>query len=352
MSNRIFARSPFIIEINETSQTSSKIEIFLWNGTGSAPTDPTYTLSKAIPSSTNLQTLYNVSPYIREYFRFTSPSLNYNVTNQTLTSLSYCNVKIKRYKNTGTLLDTTTYYAFDGYGEYTNGYNYDRGAYLLDEGTYYYYYDSDLTASNTRVGDVTFEATASGKVKYTNLVSGATYTATGLTAGLRTQFRVYPTYWSSGNKMEILDSSNNVLRTYYFRPIEECKYTPIPIDFINKFGAWQREWFFKASNDFMELSNTEYNLMPQTLVNFNTYEGQTKTFNSNIKESIRVNTGWVNEDFKNTIQEILLSEKILIDSLPMRCKTKSLEKFKSINSKTINYTLEFDYNYNTLNNVI
>lgn len=352
MSNRIFARSPFLIEINETGQTSSKIEIFLWNGTGSAPSTPTYTLSKAIPSSTNLQTIYNVSPYVREYIRFATRPINYNTTNTTLTSTFYCNVTIKRYKNTSTLLDTTTYYAFDGYSDYTNGYNYDRGAYLLDEGTYYYYYDADLTYINTQAGDVTFEVTASGKVKYTNLVSGATYTATGLTAGMRTQFRVYPNYWADGNKMEILDSGNNVLRTYYFRPIEECKYTPLPIDFINKFGAWQREWFFKASNDSIEITNSEHNFFPQTLLNYNTLEGQTKTFNTNAKQSIRVNTGWVNEDFKETIQEIMLSERILIDSLPMRLKTKQIEKFKSINSKTINYTLEFDYNYNTLNNVI
>jgi len=39
----IFARSPYIIEINEAAQTSSKVEIFIWNGTGSAPSTPTYT---------------------------------------------------------------------------------------------------------------------------------------------------------------------------------------------------------------------------------------------------------------------------------------------------------------------
>ena len=65
-----------------------------------------------------------------------------------------------------------------------------------------------------------------------------------------------------------------------------------------------------------------------------------------------MNTGWVNEDFKNTLQEILFSEKILIDLLPVRLKTKQVDKQKSINSKNINYTLEFDYNYNTINNVL
>ena len=351
MSNRIFSRSPFIIEVNEALQTSSKIEVFLWNS-GTAPTSPQYTLSKAIPSTTNLQTLYNVSTLIREYIKFINPSLNYNSVGGSIDDKAFCNVKIKRYKNTSTLLSTTTYYGFDGYSEYVQGYNYDRGQYLLDEGTYYYYYEDSSTYDVTKVGDITLEVTSGDKVKYTNLVSGVNSTFTFASSGVKTVHRVNGTYWANGNKLEILNSSNTVLRTYYFRPIEECKYTPLPIDFVNKYGAWQREWFFKASYDNIEIQNTEYNLMPDVLPGYSYREGQTKTFNTNAKESIRVNTGWVNENFKNTIQEIMLSERILLNDLPVRCKTKSIEKFKSINSKTINYTLEFDYNYNTLNNVL
>ena len=122
MSNRIFARSPFIIEVNEALQTSSKIEVFLWNS-GSVPSSPQYTLSKAIPSTTNLQTLYNVSPLIREYIKFTNPSLNYNSVGTALFNQSYCNVQIKRYKNVSgiyTLLDTRTFRSFDGYRSYTD----------------------------------------------------------------------------------------------------------------------------------------------------------------------------------------------------------------------------------------
>jgi hypothetical protein len=47
----------------------------------------------------------------------------------------------------------------------------------------------------------------------------------------------------------------------------------------------------------------------------------------------------------------MLSEKILIDGKPAKLKTKSTELFKNINTKQINYTLEFEFNYNTINNV-
>jgi hypothetical protein len=352
MSNRIFARSPYIITINETAQTSSKIEIFLWNGTGSAPVSPTYTLSKAIPSSTAPSTHYDVSPYIREYINFNLRPINYNTTGATLGSTAYCNVTIKRYKNTSTLLNTTTYYAFDGYAEYSDGYNYDRGQYLLDEGTYYYHYDSDLTYINTKAGDLTLEVTAGQKVVYTNLVTNAVSTSTFPSSGLKTVFRVYGTFWDDGNKLEIKTSADAVLRTYTFRPIEECKYEVLPIDFVNKYGAWQREFLFKASNDTFNMTNQDFNIMNASIVSFKEFEGQKKTFNANGRESIKVNTGWVAESFKNTIKEIMLSEKIILNDLPVTIKTKQIELFKSINTKNINYALEFDYSFDTIMSII
>ena len=51
---KIFARSPYIIEIDESSVVGSKVELFFYY-TGSAPANPQYTLSKKVPSSTNLK---------------------------------------------------------------------------------------------------------------------------------------------------------------------------------------------------------------------------------------------------------------------------------------------------------
>jgi hypothetical protein len=64
----IFARSPYLIKIDEAGQSGSKIELFLSNTTFSV--SPQYTLSKLIPASNNLETLYDISPYIREYISF------------------------------------------------------------------------------------------------------------------------------------------------------------------------------------------------------------------------------------------------------------------------------------------
>ena len=105
----IFARSPYIVEISETGQDGSKLEVFIWNGTGIAPASPQYTLSKLIPASNNVKTYYNLSPYIREYITWNTRQEIYNTFPASNTS-QHCKVQIKRYKldsGTYTILDTT-----------------------------------------------------------------------------------------------------------------------------------------------------------------------------------------------------------------------------------------------------
>lgn len=341
----IFARSPYLIRIAESGQNGSKVELFLYNGS-SVPASPQYTLSKLIPASNNVETLYDISPYIREYIRFASCSAGGNsaVTNPTTERV---NVRVKRYKlvtSTYTLLDTVDYLAFDGSTYYESGYNYDLGNYGLDAGNYYYNPTSDA-------GKIRVTTGASFTARYTNL-STATVTTLAIASSTFDIPRVRTANVNEGNKVEILNASSAVQATWYFYPLEECKYTPVIIDFVNKYGAWQREFFFKASNDTFSVENTEYNLLQTNSYNYNTLEGQRKVFNTNGKKSIKVNTGWVAESWSEVLKQIMLSERILINNKPAKINTKSTELFKHINTKQINYTLDFEFAYDVINSVI
>ena len=86
--------------------------------------------------------------------------------------------------------------------------------------------------------------------------------------------------------------------------------------------------------------------------NYNTLEGQRKVFNANGKKSIKVNTGWVAETWSEVLKQIMLSERILIDNKPAKINSKSTELFKHINTKQINYALEFEFAYDVINSVI
>ena len=436
----IFARSPYIISINETGQVSSKIEIYLWNGTGSAPATPQYSLSKAIPSSTNTNTSYDISPYIREYLSHQSadepsvPSSSFTQLNTT----TWCNVKIKQFYFTDGLdyLGELNFYAFDGFTYYENGSNYDSGRFLLDSKKYYYNEDATYAGSvsmylnagekvkygegiststatvnsvligggsyeitNTTVtGDVTSFLSVGGYLYFTyvdDFASTATWTGTILSYsynsgtnkttitpnfggsvpvinGLRNNSNnqtlntgateVYiastsnwycvPRISGSLKKLYVLNSSNAVIKSWEFISVCEPKYTPVVIDFINKYGAWQKEFFFKASKTNIAIESNDYNVMQSSVSNYDTSQGQKRSFNTNGKETIMVNSGYVTEDFSDNIKELLMSERILVDSKPAICKTKSLELMKNINNHMINYSLEFEFAYNSINNVI
>lgn len=357
MANNIFARSPYIIEVSEIGQAGSKIEIFLWNS-GSAPSVPQHKLSKPIPSLTKIQTTYNISPYIREFINHNEWQTPYNTTSDTPSS-QWANVKVKRYKLSGgvyTLLDTITYFAFDGYGYYEEGYNVNLGQYFLTpENTYYYHYDENVIVGDTQLdsaGHFTFEQTGASFIEWTNLRTGATQSV-GLTgAVIKDTFRVYPTWYADGNVLRILDASLGVLAKYIFRPIHECRNEVYVCDFVNKYGAWQREFFFGASNETIESTSTTYNLMQTDLVDYSVLEGQRKEFNANGLRSIRVNTGIRDETMNTPLQELMLSERILLNGLPVKLRSKSLGKLKVINTKIINYALDFEYTYDIINSVV
>ena len=346
----IFARSPYILTINETGQTASMIQIFLWNGnTTPMPSSPAYTLSKNIPSSSSPATYYDLSPYIREFINHNTLQ---NVTsgNPVTPAAQWCWIGIKTFKKTtGGFVQfgsTITRRCYEGYGNYTDGANPNLFIAHLSPIDSYYYNDG---TGNT--GHITIEGASGYSIKYTNLVTGAIQTGSLATSNVNDWAKVYPTYLSAGNLVEIITGGSTVWSAT-FRPKDECKYTPVRCDFVNKFGAWQTEWFFKASNNSISVENTEYNLMPQTYPSYDVLEGQRKVFNTNAKEQIKVNTDWVDESYSEVIKQLMLSERILLDKSPVKINTKSTELFKSINTHMINYQLDFEYAYDTINSVV
>ena len=347
---RIFVRSPWLVEINEVGQTYTGIELFIWNDPASVPASPTYTLSKNVPSASNVQTIYNISEYVREYIEHATVQGIYTTTTATPTT-QWCNVRIKRYSD-GVLLDTTDHTAYNGFTLYEDGYDFNGGRSSHQSGTYFYYNSGVTPITNAlhyagffRVDGVT------GSIVWTNLSTGATVTESYTTTP--TDFPcVRNTWYDVGNKVEVKNLTGNVLYTYYFRPLEECRYDVVTCDFVNKAGSWQRTFFFKASYENLEVESTKYNFMMGDLPDYSIYDGQFREFNTNAKRVMRVNTGFVNDFYASILEELMMSERVMLNGLPAMLRTKTLDKQKQINTKMINYTLEFEMAYNALNNVV
>jgi len=352
--SRIFSRSPYIVEIDESGQTSSKIELTLWTS-GVEPNEPQYILSKNIPASNLTQTLYNVSPYIREYFDFNEYSSSAGSYGLATPVKFRVNVRIKRFATTSSgesELDNTLYYAFDGFGKYEEGNNPDLGQVLLSQGTYSYHKTNDYNSQAGLSGSITIDAKAGDVVTYTKLNSNIVHAVTIATDGVKEFDRLYTLYRGFGNRVSYTDSNGDVIWTATFKPIEECKYTPVYIDFINRYGAWSRMFMYKTSKKSLSVTSNDYNLMQSSLPNYDVKEGQRKQFNVNGQESIKVNSGWVHEDFGSHLQELIMSERVLVNNRPAKCKTTSLDIQTGLDNKTISYSLDFDFNNDFINSVV
>ena len=358
------SRSPHIITIDEPSQTSTRIELYLWN-TGSQPLDPQYTLSKKIPSSNNTATYYNISPYTQEYYRFTTFQNIYNVYDQAISTNFVVQYVVEKFKTVGGVespAGTESGEFMNGYGYYMEGQNpLNFTTVGLDEGTYLYNYDSSIAASqaNAMAGTIdVFFSDSNFFIRYTNLRTNVQTDIPFSTTGVRTFPRVHDTNLADGNKVELIRGSS-VRWTGTFKPQCEVKYQPVVVDFINKYGSWARIFFQKAKKRNINVKTDNYKVNPSSLPYSPTAEAQVREFNTTGTETIKLNTGWVNDGYAEYLQQLLLSEKVtLLDFetdtqyTPVNVKSKSLEKQTGLNNGMMNYSLEFEFAFDIINNVV
>lgn len=354
--NIICTRSPFFIIVNQPNQTSSKVELYLYNKGTTIPTLPTYTMSEAIASVTQTETSYNISNFIGEFINQNLPS-NY-VLPHIESNTDWCFCKIKRYATIAgveSLLTTDTYTCVNGYTDTFNGANVD-----ISDGNDYVLLSSNpnipIYTANFAIGNynfiVTRHATLAYNVKYYNVSNVLIYSNTFLTAGASEVFNyAIPTqYLDNSVRTEIcLDTA--VLYEFNTAPILECLYTPMTCSFVNRFGGWQQLVFFKAKTDTLTVKGSEYNLMQESW-NYDPSKGQRKSFNINGTKTIKCNTGWIDESYNTVIEELLISDRVLINFVPVNLKTQTLTYKTYLKDKNINFEIEFDYANNVLNDVI
>ena len=282
----IFARSPYIVTIDEGAQEATRLELFIWNGTGAAPVAPTYSLSKKVPSINNVETFYNIAPFIREYFDFTQSSPAVTGSDDVTNDYAYCNVIYKTYYTIGGeefLIDTITDKAFDGFGYFQDGYNPQGQPILLTDlsnygGSNIYYYPCDVDPEGFTIVTGAAGINNYWQVKYTNLATGNIQSFNIYYDSVINVIKVWASWLDVGNKVEILDADENIVGTYYFVPQCECKYDVVTVDFINRLGGWQREFFYKASTENVEMENTKFKTNPVPFPDYNTAQPQYQTF--------------------------------------------------------------------------
>ena len=372
----INVRSPYIVTIGDygATQTGSRVKLSIYQKGVTPPTSGVgyYSLSKNVPSATQRATRYNISNYVKEFFKHTYQSaIGSTPTNAPVGDWIFVNVELAWYNGTTyTVISTTTYIGLDGYTNYTNGANQQFGTQEI-----YVLLNELITRNVKKLSEKSFnilvECPSAGNkadVVYTTTYLGSPYSVTRpivttgdargiynkkIKSSLDTSF---PTQFNE-NSITLIDlqwfaSTTATLNIpLYTQIIEECKYAPIECTFVNRFGGWETLTFFKAKSNSIAVKNTDYKLT-QIALSYDSTIGQFKSFNTNGKQTIKLNTGFVEENYNEIISDLLLSETILLDDVPVNAKTQSTNLKTSLKDKNINYEIEFEYAFNLINDVV
>jgi hypothetical protein len=146
------------------------------------------------------------------------------------------------------------------------------------------------------------------------------------------------------------DSPSEIARVRYY-VICEARYTPYQIAFINRFGVADFITFFKRSDERGTFTQDSYqkSIYNDGFTTPSLEVGKYQSYNVNSRNSLTLNTGFVDEDYDETIKDILMSEYVAVldgstwvSVVPDR---GSIEYQKHINQKLINYTLTFTYGF-------
>lgn len=378
-------RSPFIVEVTDqgATHTGSKIVLTVWNN-GTEPTfgqTGYYTLSKLNPSTTQRATSYNVSNYVKEFINNIEPQPLAQSFTQAENEIAteWCKFRVRKYWYNGSTYTEigsgVLYFGVNGFESYTNGNQnpVDTKLMLLSNPDINHYYNGMLDYVTDPITFANYYREETINVMYDKLstdsfsvqwqfLGGGTFVTQNISVGVassgnlkipltylysengQTNVRLIITMtWNSG-----IDVIQYLIESY---DQQECKYQPVRCTFINRYGGWQDLVFFKAQTNSISVKGTDYKLT-QSAINYNTAIGQFKTFNINGKQTVKLNTGWVEENYSELISDILLSETVLLDDKPVTVKSQSSDFKTSLKDKNINYEIEFEYAFNLINDVI
>lgn len=375
---KINARSPYYITIgvNPTVANLTQVDMELYVYTGTQITSPTATrpnkfqlTSFAITENVTFEIGEIVRDYLLQTFDGDYETLNVWVDYRTKNYISGV---------AGSFSSYTQLTGFDGYGYYEDEANPQNDSGLLQSNTKVVKLDDApavVPVDTSKTTQVTYEK--DGELVYTFAVSSSVYSdrqikyvTNGVNGADEYENRVVQdggTFEDSICLQEFvddftlfdfdtiyIDTDDGVLKLTV-ENIEECKYQPYKVTFVNKFGALQDIWFFKRSNETLTTKKEEFKR--NIIVNgaYDTSRHQQKILTKNGSEKLTLNTGFYPEEYNEVFKQMQLSEDCWIEiqnkTLPISVSSSSLNYKTHLNDKLINYTIEIDFAFNTINNI-
>jgi len=381
-----FTRSPSFESISHSNASYGILKLYVWTGDkNTVPTNPTYTIRKSAttPTTGNPRVSFEVSELIRDYLDI---EFDGNYSGQGV----WVKVDLDVYNSSNiSVIDYEyTTIAFDGYDYFedplpisSNLMITNRKLFVLEDNAFRVPIDTSLNdptvtflKDNEIVGTTSFQSSneSSEQIRYVSIYGDTTNWDTFKERVLQDGGKDYESNkcleayfndYSIGavDKIIISNTNANVKNiTVDVEILEECKYEPKKVTFVNKFGALQDMYFFKKSVQSMNVEKESYKSNILNSSNgYSTSNHVYRDFNVVGRESITLSSGFLGEEYNEVFKQMMLSEKVWITNitddgeqvLPINVKTGDITYKTSLNDKLVQYTIEFDKSFDTINNI-
>lgn len=381
MSTILNARSPHFVTIDATNLASVEMDVTIYTGDKNSPPNPSipspqYTLQKSVIGSNDFVT-FELSELVRDYF-----AINYGTS---VTDAVWLKMDITKTFDDTSISTLTAYrLCFEGFGFFEEEVNPRSSTSPLVSS---HMLMCPITVSSShyfvrgrRIRIPVFSEPAPNspalhpsnpfpkdfKTEYwsndalTSGVGSITATDSDDTDDKAQYFIIDSTNLDDGESHTLTSTSGSLqARTFNFIEICEPRYEKYRVVFQNKHGFLQDIWFTKKSiiQDNFRSESYKANIMSYTSSpSYSTTQHQDQRFNTNGKQQITLNTPFYPETFNLMFRELLLSEQVWIedeneDVFPVKILTSNFVEKTGVNDKLIQYTMDFEFSNDMINNV-
>ena len=382
----INTRSPRYISTSNTDTSYTTLDIYIWEGSVTEVTTPKYSLRKYAISGSDWVG-YEISELIRDYIDTVFDG-NYN--GQSVWFKSTSNV----YDSSNALLNTnnsSTQSAFDSYSyfEENESFSVTSKSLLISNREMFVLADNNFripinTTTNPTISFIkngvllssqtlTSSSQSSQQIEYVSVnglsIDYDSFKSRVLLDSTNTQpttfedstcLRDFFKEFEIGEVDTVRVSGTDGLETIKITTIDECKYEPKKVTFVNKFGVLQDMFFFKKSVEKMTVEKESYKANTRNQYDVYSISSHVnREFNVIGNESISLSSGYLSQEYNEVFKQLMLSEKVWVTNvtdtavqvLPINVKTSDITYKTSLNNKLVEYTIEFDNSYNTINNI-
>ena len=360
----LLTRSPYYINtpfnFDETTKVDIALKIYSGDITAGAPASPTITLQKIRPSIDYAEFNTNISNVIRQYYdikpRISIPGITGLVDSGT-DNLKWVTYTASYTDTTNTIADITgTLLASDGYGRYSEGVNPSAPASQVLTSVTNRTVDRSGIIKIPFISDGTITSididSNGGEINATEAVSSSNVSS----EYIQHLFVNVGATTSDSLITVIFYATATPVATLTFEIRDECRYTPYMVLFKNRYGGYEVVTMYKKSTGSINVSRQKFVNNYISSGTYDTEVHQIKDYAIDANEKITINSGYIPEDENDLYRELLESDSVYFlasdETLtPVRVSTSSLDFRTRINDTLVNYTIDFEYAYWTIQSV-